>query len=99
MRSPLQLERCNALLLDVSYTPVGILGWQRAVLMSLFDKAEVLEYHDVAIRSARQSHPVPAVLKACLHSCQLTVDSDLLVLRFQSTSRHPPLGCRCRGEQ
>jgi len=35
---PLQLERCNALLLDVSYTPVGILGWQRAVLMSLFDK-------------------------------------------------------------
>jgi hypothetical protein len=56
------LSSCNALLLDVSYTPIDVLSWQRAVLMSLYEKAEVLEYYDVSIRSARQEHPVPAVV-------------------------------------
>ena len=40
-----------------------VLTWQRAVLMSLYAKAEVLEYYDVSIRSARQEHPVPAVVR------------------------------------
>ena len=41
-----------------------VLSWQRAVLMSLYEKAEVLEYYPVSIRSARQAHPVPAVVRS-----------------------------------
>ena len=58
------LVTCRALLLDVSYRPVDILSWQRAIMLSLLAKAEVLEWHDgISVRSARESHHVPAVLK------------------------------------
>jgi 5-methylcytosine-specific restriction endonuclease McrA len=65
MQPPLQT--CRALLLDVSYRPIDILSWQRAMMLSMLSKAEVLEWHDgISVRSARQNHPIPAVLKVGL---------------------------------
>jgi 5-methylcytosine-specific restriction endonuclease McrA len=58
-----RLSQCRALLLDVSFRPIDVLTWQRAITLELFDKAEVLAYYDLAVRSARQSHQLPAVLK------------------------------------
>jgi 5-methylcytosine-specific restriction endonuclease McrA len=52
---------------SVSYTPVDVLTWQRAILLSLYDKAEVLEYYDISVRSARAEHPLPAVLKVSVY--------------------------------
>ncbi|CAD7697483.1 unnamed protein product [Ostreobium quekettii] len=58
------LSTCRCLVLDVSCQPVGVLGWKRAVLLDVMKKAEVLEYHDVCVRSVSMRHPIPAVVRA-----------------------------------
>lgn len=55
---------CRALVLDSSYRPIDVINWQRALILDLFEKVDVLEYfEDVAVRSARQSHLIPAVCR------------------------------------
>jgi 5-methylcytosine-specific restriction endonuclease McrA len=49
--------------LDVSFRPIDVLSWQRAITLSLFDKAEALEYYSAVVRSPSRSFPLPAVLK------------------------------------
>lgn len=58
------LDRCRALVLDVSCRPVSVVGWKRALCMDILDKVEVLEYYDVCVRSVACSYPLPAVIRA-----------------------------------
>eukprot|EP00884_Botryococcus_braunii_P010622 jgi/Botrbrau1/19561/Bobra.0035s0053.1 len=57
------LTRRRALVLDNSYRPVDVINWQRAICLDLFDKADVLEYYDDCVHSARDAYPIPAVLR------------------------------------
>mmetsp|Transcript_1703 Transcript_1703/g.3821 ORF Transcript_1703/g.3821 Transcript_1703/m.3821 type:complete len:304 (+) Transcript_1703:203-1114(+) len=58
-----QLSVFRALVLDVSYRPIDTLPWTRAVVLDFFDKVDVLEYYDSFVRSARNSHYLPAVIR------------------------------------
>lgn len=51
----------------MSYRPVLVVNWQRALCLTIFDKAEVLEYYDKAIRSSRQLHQLPAVVRVPIY--------------------------------
>ena len=57
------MSRFRTLLLDVAYQPVDILQWSRAVAMDYIGKVEVLEYYEHYIRSAREMHFLPAVMR------------------------------------
>lgn len=58
------LCQCRALVLDVSWRPVGVVSWKRALCLHILEKVDVLEFYDVSIRSVAESHPLPAVLRA-----------------------------------
>lgn len=58
-----RLSWYRALVLDVSYRPVDVVAWHRAVVLDLFGKVEVLEYYDKFIRSPKEVHFLPAVLR------------------------------------
>jgi 5-methylcytosine-specific restriction endonuclease McrA len=65
----------------------------------LFEKAEVLEYYDVAVRSARQSHQLPAVLKVNLYvsptkAGRLTATRRNILIRDRYTCQY----CSAQGE-
>lgn len=52
------------LLLNASYEPLKIISWQRAMVLTLTEKADILEtYEGQGIRSADQSFPWPAVAR------------------------------------
>jgi len=58
-----KLSHYRALVLDVSYRPLDTLPWTRAVVLDYFDKVDVLEYYDSFVRSARDYHYLPAVIR------------------------------------
>ena len=58
-----QLSQFRALVLDVSYRPIDTLPWTRAIVLDFFDKVDVLEYYDSFVRSARDYHYLPAVVR------------------------------------
>jgi len=56
----------RVLVLDVSFRPVDVICWQRAVVLSLGDKVDVVEQYpfpECAVRSATEAFPVPAVVR------------------------------------
>lgn len=54
----------RTLLLDSSYFPVKIIHWQKAMVLLITGRAEVvLEYSDVAIRTVTRSFGLPKILK------------------------------------
>jgi len=58
-----QLSQFRALVLDVSYRPIDTLPWTRAVVLDFFEKVDVLEYYDSFVRSSRDYHYLPAVIR------------------------------------
>ena len=51
-------------MLDVSYRPVDVISWQRAICYELFDKGDVIEYYDnKVVRSPSAVYQLPAVLR------------------------------------
>ena len=44
---------CRALVLDSSYRPIDVVGWQRAICLDLFDKVDVLGAHPACQPCAR----------------------------------------------
>ena len=72
---------------------------QRAITLELFDKAEVLAYYDLAVRSARQSHQLPAVLKVNVFLSQakagrITATRRNILIRDRYTCQY----CTAAGE-
>lgn len=53
----------RALLLNSSYEPMRVVSWQKALILWLQDKAEIIEYHQVFAKSVRASFQLPSVLK------------------------------------
>lgn len=58
-----KLQKRGALLLNSSYEALKVVSWQKAVLLWLTEKVEVLEFHDFYVRSARAQFPVPSVIR------------------------------------
>ncbi|MDD4972973.1 MAG: HNH endonuclease [Bacteriovorax sp.] len=54
----------RTLLLDCNYFPVKIISWQKAMILFLTERAEVVdEYEDKLIRSVSTSYKLPKVLR------------------------------------
>ena len=57
------LTRTRVLVLNAGYQPVKIISWQRAMLLWLSEKVDVLDHHDVEVHSITQSFTVPSVIR------------------------------------
>jgi 5-methylcytosine-specific restriction endonuclease McrA len=53
----------RALLLNVGYEPMKIVSWQKAIILWFQGKVEIIEYHDLFIRSVRMSFQLPSVMR------------------------------------
>ncbi|XP_010414875.1 PREDICTED: uncharacterized protein LOC104700959 isoform X1 [Camelina sativa] len=53
----------RGLVLDISYRPVNVVCWKRAICLEYMDKADVLEYYDQTVSSPTGSFYIPAVLR------------------------------------
>ncbi|XP_011622763.1 uncharacterized protein LOC18421442 isoform X2 [Amborella trichopoda] len=60
---PDELSCFRGLVLDISYRPINVVGWQRAICLEFMDKADVLEYYDQTVSSPSGSYYIPAVLR------------------------------------
>lgn len=58
-----ELTHYRGLVLDVSYRPINIVCWKRALCLEILEKADVLEYYDQVINSASRAFAIPAVLR------------------------------------
>lgn len=56
-------SQSRSLLLNSSYEPLKILTWQKALILWLQDKVEILEYHNLFVHSVRHRFQLPAVLR------------------------------------
>lgn len=58
------LDNYRTLLLDNGYQPLSVLGWQRALLLDLSDRVDVVEYYeDIEVRSPSRGYALPAVIR------------------------------------
>lgn len=53
----------DTLILDQSYLPHRIVGWQKAITMSFTGKVEVVEIYDAVVRSPSRAYELPAVVR------------------------------------
>ncbi|KAF7146457.1 hypothetical protein RHSIM_Rhsim04G0087000 [Rhododendron simsii] len=58
-----ELSCFRGLVLDVSYRPVNVVCWKRAICLEFLEKADVLEYYDQTVNSPSGSFYIPAVLR------------------------------------
>ncbi|KAK3243161.1 hypothetical protein CYMTET_47165 [Cymbomonas tetramitiformis] len=61
--SMFKLNSFKSLVLDVSFTPVDVVSWQRGIILDILGKADVVEYYDQCVRGATTEFQLPAVLK------------------------------------
>ncbi|CAM8961900.1 unnamed protein product [Rhodiola kirilowii] len=57
------LDCFRGLVLDVSYRPINVVCWRRAICLEFLEKADVLEYYDQTVNSPSGSFYIPAVLR------------------------------------
>ncbi|GLT95255.1 hypothetical protein SLE2022_129470 [Rubroshorea leprosula] len=53
----------RGLVLDISYRPINVVCWKRAICLEFTEKADVLEYYDQTVNSPSGSFYIPAVLR------------------------------------
>ncbi|GAB4851446.1 hypothetical protein Ancab_030848 [Ancistrocladus abbreviatus] len=58
-----ELSCFRGLVLDISYRPVNVVCWKRAICLEFMEKADVLEYYDQIVNSPSGSFYIPAVLR------------------------------------
>ncbi|KAK1297074.1 hypothetical protein QJS10_CPB15g02110 [Acorus calamus] len=58
-----ELSCFRGLVLDISYRPVNVVCWRRAICLEFMEKADVLEYYDQTVSSPQGSYYIPAVLR------------------------------------
>ncbi|XP_050225626.1 uncharacterized protein LOC126675089 [Mercurialis annua] len=58
-----ELACFRGLVLDISYRPVNVVCWKRAICLEFMEKADVLEYYDQTVDSPGGSFYIPAVLR------------------------------------
>ena len=57
------LQNKRVLVLDVAMRTTNIVSWQKALILAMFDKVDVLEYYEMMVASAYRAFYVPAVVK------------------------------------
>jgi 5-methylcytosine-specific restriction endonuclease McrA len=57
------IQKRAALLLNSSYEALKVISWQRALILWLSEKVEVLEFHDSYISSSRAQFPIPSIIR------------------------------------
>ena len=57
----------DTLLLDQGYQPLKIIPWQRAVIMHLGGKVELVSAHSWEIRTVASAFPAPSVVRLVRH--------------------------------
>ncbi|XP_010276405.1 PREDICTED: uncharacterized protein LOC104611160 [Nelumbo nucifera] len=58
-----ELSCFKGLVLDISYRPINVVCWRRAICLEFTEKADVLEYYDQTVKSPSGSFYIPAVLR------------------------------------
>ncbi|XP_076898237.1 uncharacterized protein LOC143551760 [Bidens hawaiensis] len=58
-----ELSCFRGLVLDISYRPINVVCWKRAICLEFMEKADVLEYYDQTVNSVNGSFYIPAVLR------------------------------------
>lgn len=58
-----ELSCFRGLVLDISYRPVNVVCWKRAICLEFMEKADVLEYYNQTVNSPSGSFHIPAVLR------------------------------------
>ncbi|XP_057982901.1 uncharacterized protein LOC131167884 isoform X2 [Malania oleifera] len=58
-----ELSCFRGLVLDISYRPVNVVCWRRAICLEFMEKADVLEYYDQTVNSPSGLFYIPAVLR------------------------------------
>lgn len=53
----------KTLVLNAGYEPVRVVSWQKAMILILTEKAELIKAYDRFVRSARQSFVLPQIIK------------------------------------
>lgn len=51
------------MILNSGYEPIKVVSWQKAIILWLQDKVEVLEYHTIYVHSASATFQLPSVLR------------------------------------
>lgn len=57
------LDGIRTLVLDAAFRPLHAIRWQRAMVLDLLDRVDVLEYYDAVVRTSRDDFPLPAVVR------------------------------------
>ena len=57
----------DTLLLDQGYQPLKVIAWQRAVVLHLVGKVELVSAHSWEIRTAGDAYPAPSVVRLIRH--------------------------------
>ncbi|THF95731.1 hypothetical protein TEA_025324 [Camellia sinensis var. sinensis] len=63
-----ELSCFRGLVLDISYRPVNVVCWKRAICLEFMEKADVLEYYDQTVNSPSGSFYIPAVLREIMQT-------------------------------
>lgn len=53
----------RALVLNSSFQPVKLVGWQKALILWFQGKVEILEYHQINVKSVSASFQLPSVMR------------------------------------
>lgn len=57
------LSGVRTLVLDAGFRPMHAVRWQRAMVLDLLDRVDVLEYYNRVVRTAADAFPLPAVIR------------------------------------
>ena len=57
------LDGLRTLVLDAAFRPMHAVRWQRAMVLDLLDRVDVLEYYENVVRTAHDVFPLPAVIR------------------------------------
>jgi 5-methylcytosine-specific restriction endonuclease McrA len=59
----MKLHDLRTLVLDAAFRPLHAIRWQRAMVLDLLDRVDVLEYYDAVVRTSTDAFPLPAVVR------------------------------------
>ena len=83
----------RSLVLNASYQPVKLVSWQKALILWFQGKVEILEYYEISVRSARESFPLPSVMRLKTYvspraRCRLRFSRDNIYMRDNFTCQY-----------
>ncbi len=58
-----RLDGCRTLLLDSTCRPLKAIPWQRAIVLDLQDRVDVVEYYEEVVHTPTRALPLPAVIR------------------------------------